>query len=311
MSECHSVERLAKKETRTVFRASNALRLLYLVLNIVFIWSIVSWFTFGLQSLGIALGIYLVSLLVALSPIGEFWLRWQTGCRRQAVKDEEANRILVPLFNEVYDKARELVPNLPNGICLYIGNGEEPNAFATGRKTICAERGVMKLPPEQIKAILAHEFGHIAHRDTYLLQAVVVGNALVTILVNIIRLAALFCTWIMWLDGTMMSKDSLIGRSMQMTMATVARILTLLAINVVMWIWTKIGVWMCLKSSRENEYEADRFAANCGYGEPLIGFFSALREFEGKRRKGLLAMLESSHPDTGDRIDHLKAVLVV
>ena len=151
-------------------------------------------------SLGIALGIYLVSLLVALSPIGEFWLRWQTGCRRKAVKDEEANRILVPLFNEVYDKARELVPNLPNGICLYIGNGEEPNAFATGRKTICAERGVMKLPPEQIKAILAHEFGHIAHRDTYLLQAVVVGNVLVTILVNIIRLAALFCTWIMCND---------------------------------------------------------------------------------------------------------------
>lgn len=304
MSDC--IQNLAKKETRNIFRASNALILLYLVLNIVFIWSIVSGFTFGLRPLWIALAVYAVSILVALSPIGEIWLRWQTGCHRKAVKDEEANRLLVPLFNEVYDKARELVPNLPKGICLYVGKGEEANAFATGRRTICVERGLMALPPEQIKAVLAHEFGHIAHRDTYLLQAVLVGNVLVTIIVNIIRLAALFCTWIVWLDGAMMPRSSIVGRGMQMMMASVARVLTLLAINVVMWIWTKLGVWMCLKSSRENEYEADRFAANCGYREPLIDFFTGLRKLEGGRAKGLLAMLESSHPDTGDRIRHLK-----
>lgn len=133
MSDC--IQNLAKKETRNIFRASNALILLYLVLNIAFFWSIVSGFTLGLRPLWIALAVYAVSILVALSPIGELWLRWQTGCHRKAVKDEEANRLLVPLFNEVYDKARELVPNLPKGICLYVGKGEEANAFATGRQS--------------------------------------------------------------------------------------------------------------------------------------------------------------------------------
>ena len=42
-----------------------------------------------------------------------------------------------------------------------MNHDEAPNAFATGRKTICVTEGMLSMPVEQIKATLGHEFGHL------------------------------------------------------------------------------------------------------------------------------------------------------
>jgi len=73
-----------------------------------------------------------------------------------------------------------------------------------------------------------------------------------------------------------------------------------------MWIWTKLGVLLCMKTSRENEYEADRFSSNCGYNRELIAAFETLAE-SGEAPKGIFAMLASSHPDFDSRIARLQA----
>jgi heat shock protein HtpX len=53
---------------------------------------------------------------------------------------------------------------------LYTIPSEQPNAFATGRNlqhaAVAVTEGLLQhLPPEQVKSVLAHEFGHIKNRD--------------------------------------------------------------------------------------------------------------------------------------------------
>lgn len=289
-------------ESRNILKRSNVCILTYILLNLMLIWTILSGFSYNGQSLLGALGFYAISLLIALSPLGEFILRLQTGCKKIKRKDHEA--LIRPLFDEVYEKAKAVTPGLPDGIKLYMSSDNSANAFATGRRTICVTRGLLKLPPEQIKAILGHEFGHIAHRDTYLLQGVVIGNLMVTVVVTCARLAALVFTTI----GEIAACCSVAGagRFAQLLLVTLAKVLVIIGFNVFMWFWNKLGVLLVMRSSRENEYEADAFSARCGYRLPMIDALEYLASCSGDAPTGLFAMLASSHPDMDSRIARLQ-----
>ena len=287
-------------ETRNVFKKSNICIMVYMLLNLLLIWGVLSFFKFSWQALLLSIAVYAFSLLVALSPIGEFFLRWQTGCKK--IKRDDHKQLLLPLFEEVYAKAKEVMPNLPDGINIYLNSDHAPNAFATGRRTICATRGLLKLPPEQIKAILAHEFGHIAHRDTYLLQGVMVGNVIVVALVNIMQILAVVCTTI---ARIMAASERGAGRGVAIFLSFLAQVAVIIGFRIFMWFWTKLGVLLCMKTSRENEYEADKFSSNCGYNKSLIEAFDTLAA-DGEAPKGIFATLAGSHPDFDDRIAKLQ-----
>ena len=138
----------------------------------------------------IPLCIYLATISIALSPIGEFIVRFQTGCKK--IKDPEVMNRLEPLFYEVYQKAKMQEPLISDSVRLYMNEDESENAFATGRRTICVTRGLLNLPDEAIKATLGHEFGHLAHKDTDRCLLVVLGNTAISGICVFIEMIALF-----------------------------------------------------------------------------------------------------------------------
>lgn len=284
-------------------RKSNIPVLIYLILNVFVIAGIVFMF-FGGESLPfweallIGVGLYAISLVIALSPFGEWILRLQIGCKK--IKRAEQIQFLKPLFQEVYGRAKEFDPAVPDDVQLFINNDKEPNAFATGRKTICLTEGMLHMPEEQIKATLAHEFGHLAHRDTDLILVVSVGNLIVSAMIIGIRIFIDILHLFMGLVALAFGGDDAI-------VGTVANILYHALLTAVVaglvWLWTKIGTMLVMKSSRENEYEADAFAFDLGYGNELCEMLDSL---EPSHAKGLFATLESSHPDKDDRIAYLQ-----
>ncbi len=129
--------------------------IIYLILNLL----IISWVVFNLffrvvNALNIILAIllsfvlYFISIVIALSPIGEWIMRRQLGCKK--IKDIRLLEYIEPIFNEVYEKARKLDPSIPANVKLYVNDSEEPNAFATGRKTVCITKGLINMPSDQI-----------------------------------------------------------------------------------------------------------------------------------------------------------------
>lgn len=284
-------------------RRANIPALIYLVLNIFVIAGIISFALGGgtmpfWQALLIGILLYAISLSIALSPIGEWLLRFQTGCKK--IENVEQINFIEPIFREVYEKAKKLDPSIPDDVQLYMNTDEDPNAFATGRKTICVTEGMLHMPEGQIKATLGHEFGHLAHKDTDLILVVSVGNFIVSafilairLIIDLFHLVFNFCT--LFMGGSEGTAAAIINAIYHALFTTIVVGLT--------WVWTKIGVLLVMKSSRAKEYEADEFSFNLGYGNELCILLDSI---DSSHAKGLFANLASSHPDKEHRIAKLK-----
>lgn len=236
--------------------------------------------------------IYMVSLVIALSPIGEFILRQSNACR--AIKDKKIEAKIKPIFDKVYAEAREKNPEISPKVKLFMCDEECENAFATGRRTVCITKGLAKMDDDHIAAIMAHEFGHLAHRDTDCLLIVVVGNLIMTVITSIIGFICNIFGWI----GDCFTENSTLGKILPFSLIT--RAISFLLTTVFMFLWTKLGALFCMKGNRNQEFQADRYAAELGYAQKLIDAFVELEAAPAP--KGLWATLTSTHPDDADRI---------
>ena len=283
-----------------ITRKSNIPVLIYLVLNIFVIAAIISMILMLPYWAAFLVGIvvYAISLAVALSPIGEWILRMQTGCKK--INRVEIREYIEPIFNEVYQKARAKDPTISTDVKLFLSDDPEPNAFATGRKTVCITEGLLHVPEEQIKATLAHEFGHLSHKDTDLILVISVGNMIVTGVIMFIRLILDLMHLIMSIAAIFMGGDEGFLASLAATLYHAAISLVVAGLT---RLWTWLGTMRVMQSSRANEYEADQFAYELGYGEELC---MLLETIDGSHAQGLFATLVSSHPEKNDRIGKLQ-----
>lgn len=281
---------------------SNIPLFIYLILNVGII-GVIASFLFTLPiGWGILAGllIYIASISIALSPIGEAILRHQTGCYK--IVDQAVIDRLEPLFREVYYKAKKENPMISNDVRLFINDEKCPNAFATGRKTVCVTRGLLSMSDEQIKATLGHEFGHLSHKDTDRILVVSIGNTVITAICILFQIGVLITDFIMQIVALMTGSDEGIFISL---MSSISRFLTLVVIQGFMKLWTALGVALCMKTSRGNEFLADEFSVTLGYADGLIALLASIG---GEKPKGLFANLASSHPHSDDRIARIQSI---
>lgn len=293
---------------KNLFRKKNAFAMIYLAINVLIITLTVQMFepNFWLALLyGIL--IYAATATLALSPLGEWYFRWTNGCKK--IQDPEILSRLEPLFREVKDRAQTQQTDfkIDDNISLYICEDDSVNAFAMGRRTICVTRGLLNLSDEQIKAVLGHEFGHLASHDTELTLLITVGNFIITAIVTVIRVILAFYNLIIGLISLFMGREGAIVSIMN----SIAQFIATLCINGLMWIWTQMGILLVMKSSRNAEYEADGFSCDLGYCDGLLSFFRILENLElqsgVKNGNNIFAALSSSHPETSKRIARIEA----
>lgn len=294
-----------------LFNKSHIGTIIWMVLNLSLICAafafLASEMDYGIGA-GIAFGAvaYLLSLLVALSPIGEFILRFQTGCKK-VEKNPNVEARLRPIFDEVYANAKAKNPSLSNNVKLYVNVNDSPNAFATGSSTVCVTTGLLNLSDSDIKGVLGHEFGHLAHKDTYLLQAITIGNLFISIIFFFVKLiidGIIFFTRLILHSAI----ESFFGHILMWIFGSLSKVIVDGLLTLIMALWTRLGIAICMASSRSQEYEADKYSCELGYGRFLA---HALNSFSGKTYgyRTLWAAISSSHPDTVDRISRINAFL--
>lgn len=152
-----------------------------------FVYFSIAWAMLGAdgQSLFFCLLFYAVAMLVALSPIGEWFIRL-TNHTRQLETNREID-YLVPIFEEVYDEAKEQYPYLPK-ITVYTIDSLVVNACAMGRHTVAVTRGAMEtFSEDELKAVIAHEIGHILYGHTTALLLNIIGNGVFSVFVIVAK----------------------------------------------------------------------------------------------------------------------------
>jgi heat shock protein HtpX len=189
---------------------------------------------------------------------------------------------------------------------VYITENPQPNAFATGRNpdhaAVCVTSGLLaQVNQEELAGVLAHELGHVKHRDTLTMTITAVIAGAISMLANM----AFF------MGGDRRNSPlGLAGMLLVTLLAPIAAVLVQAAI------------------SRSREFEADRAGAEIT-GRPLW-LASALGQIDRAARgienhpadanpatahmfivnplHGGLSGLFASHPSTEERIARLEAM---
>jgi heat shock protein HtpX len=190
---------------------------------------------------------------------------------------------------------------------LYVIAEQSPNAFATGRNpshaSVAVTAGILQVMNDnELEGVLAHELGHVLHRD------ILISSIAATLAAAITMLARMA----FWFGGSSRDDDNrgggMAGALFMMILAPIAAMLIQMAI------------------SRSREYEADAASAKyVGSPYPLIAGLQKLESWSKripmdaspatahmfiiKPFSGQSMMrLFSTHPSTEDRVARLQAM---
>ena len=207
--------------------------------------------------------------------------------------------VLVRLVSRLSARAGLPMPKV------FIVDNPQPNAFATGRDpahaAVCVTTGLLRsVDDEELAGVLAHELGHVKHRDTLTMTITATIAGAISMLANFA-----------YFFGGRRNPLGLAGQLLVTLLAPVAAVLVQMAV------------------SRSREFEADRAGAEIS-GRPLwlasalahIDHAASRIDNEDAERNpatahmfivnplhgGGLSGLFSSHPSTEERIARLRAM---
>lgn len=273
-----------------IFRASNLGTLLFFVLNMGLLYMI--FIPNGIP-LEVIIICYTITVLISLSPLGEWTLAIFAGARE--IKRNDIKIRLIPLLEVVFEQAKAKTPSMPDTLNLKIIHDQSVNAFAIGRRTICVTDGLLNLSDDEIMAMFAHELGHLAYKHSTIQLLIGGGNVFISGCLLLLKASC-------WVIATICGLVAGI-----VTRSFIASALATLAVGIsagMIWIWTKFCVLFLMWSMRQNEYVADEYAYSLGYGNILASILD--RHICSSPGTGLLKALYSTHPHSDDRIARLQ-----
>jgi heat shock protein HtpX len=221
-------------------------------------WLLLAALTALFIGIGAALGGGALWIFVAFSifmNVAAYWLSDRfaiRASRAQPVSEDQAPE-LYKIVRELSERYQLPMPRV------YMIPSEQPNAFATGRNAkhaaVAVTQGLMSLMPEdQIRGVLAHEFGHIRNRDILVSSVAAMIAGAISAIGNIFLWTSLF--------GGGDDDDSPLGGIAALLIILIAPIAAALL---------QLGV------SRQREYLADATAARVlGEGKPLADALATL-----------------------------------
>lgn len=276
-----------------VFRISNLGTLIFFLLNIGLILALFCPYGITFEASAPLIVCYIATVLISLSPAGEWTLAALAGARE--IKRKDIKIRLIPLLEIVFEQAKEKTPSMISSIRLKIIHDQASNAFAIGQRTICVTDGLLNLSDEEIMAVFAHEVGHLAYQHSAIQLLIGGGNLFISGCLLIIMVICWIITALCGLITGIATRNFFAG------------VFATLAVSIsagLIWLWTKFCMLFLMWSMRQNEFVADEYAYKLGYGAMLASVLD--RHMCSAPDNGLLKALYSTHPHSDDRIAHLQ-----
>lgn len=179
----------------------------------------------------------------------------------------------------------------------FIKNDDSINAFALGHNRICINTGtIMTLPYDELLGIVAHEMGHIHHKDSAYGFSRFYMNYLGQMCIRVYELFARLILWIQYLRIPVIT-----------FIVQIFYLLVTLQILFMQWVIKVPLIITDLFTGRRAEYRADKYAYEIGLGAELHNALVTLRNYTTESSEsGIMSKLYSTHPATEKRIERLR-----
>lgn len=240
--------------------------------------------------------LYTISIAVALT-CGEFVQKLLNGVRPPETSREKD--YLLPLFNDVYEDAKELYSDLPR-IKIFIIDNLSVNAFALGTHTVAVTQGAINtFSIEELQGIIAHEIAHIYYGDTKSKMLNEIGNGLFSIYVLFVDLfLKVLDLFFIDLDDPDTKDTSTLFRALFLCLR--------LIINLSIMVTLFLGNVLLSGNERKNELRADRFAHSIGHDEGLKNALYLLQKMSLGENMRFIDRMQQNHPRISKRIETLE-----
>lgn len=219
-------------------------------------------------------------------------------------------KLIVPLFNKLTileeGELKEKITAFGNSVGYEVTKisvidaskrSTKLNAYFSGlgrmKQVVLYDTLIEKMSPDEIVAVLAHEIGHSKHKHIYsgMIQSAIMMS---------LYLGTLFFT----LESPVLSTafgfdDTYFG------FAIIIFAIILSPISIISGLITS-GI------SRKHEYQADKYAVDHGYKEPMINALKTLSKenFSNLTPHPLYVKMTYSHPPVADRIKAIESIKV-
>lgn len=252
-------------------------------------------------------GMFIAFLFAVLMNFGTYWFSDKILLRMYGAQELDPSR-----YRDVYRMTEELTQRaglpMPK---LYMINGDQPNAFATGRNpqnaAVALTDGIVRLlSRDELRGVIAHELAHVKHRDILVASIAATFAGAISMIANMAQ-------WAMIFGGGRSSDDE--GGSHPIAGIAAMIIAPLAAMMIQMAI------------SRSREFLADEGGAQMA-GNPL-SLASALKKLHARSEEipmkaspstahlfivnplfgGGLIKLFSTHPPMVERVARLEAMV--
>lgn len=284
-----------------------AINLPYVIVT--FIYAVLTWIILGLSvpALWITYFCYLISLIVAFSIVGEYILRFLMNVRRPMTKKEK--EYLIPIFMDVYNRVlskrrRKFTRNgynISKNIGIYISDSMSINAYCFGSRTIVVTKGAINaFSEEQLKGIIAHEFGHIVHGNTKALLFNKIGNGIFSL--AFLPIALIFRLTEKGIKFIDTDNNRLKRINPTLFIFSIMKII----FNTLQSCVNLISGIILSANSRYCEYLADYYAKRIGYGEELTEALYLICDLSFSTEQSIDRRLFQSHPLLAKRIERLE-----
>jgi len=255
-----------------------------------------SYAHFDIAEIGVIAAVLQVAAFVILiSPLGYIFQKSCYPVRRLSMREEEK---LLPLLDDIMLQYKEQKNSRIRRVRLFMMDDTQENASAFGKNNIAITTGLLnrlKWRDAALKGVLAHELGHLHHRDLWFWHYVDAVGGIFSLLFGILGLAQRVANAIadLFLPAVIVSLPLQIMHILFSYGVIIMRLpADLLA---------KLEPYL----SRSIEYRADKFSADLLGADGMLSFLNSLAGDEVHMEFGFLNMKSRSHPPSELRLEKL------
>lgn len=246
----------------------------------------------------------------AVSSFNENIGRMVLGFRPATIAERQQ---IVNSWEQVLENIGELLDNETKKrfktVELFVSDEKMPNAFALGKNTICVTKGLLNIASrDSMAGIMAHEAGHLHFGDSQRLAVAVAANQIgyigfniVGILLNILKGISDVITVV----GESLARHGGLMLGIPGLAISICASILHLGLRIFAYVSQNLAQMSLCAIGREQEFRADLFAKNLGFGEPLAKFLRKIEPLD-TAPQNIWEVLYRTHPPTAERIERLE-----
>ncbi len=242
-----------------------------------------------------------IALVISISSYGDKIASLFLTMRKTSLREEEKINPALDMIKKQYRQKFGSDLNMK----IYVMDEPHINGIALGKQTAAVSTGLLKVGTEdEIMGIIAHEAGHLHHKDGVFSLAFITASLPTVFLNNLLRRCFGIGLPFKFMPTSMQDFGWAWGFFIViMFMMFFVYFLVFLVLSFpVLWLLRSFETM----TQWPIEYKADQFANKLGHGEALIELFERIEDEDIRNETGFLRKYLYSHPPTALRIDRIE-----